>query len=190
MYNTLIHALMNEFNLQKSFLGLKQVEFSPNFKYGNFPQTNKPCLVVCLPESVPSQFIGGFTRVEKTVILTVAFNNSKIDYNTASQSVIDREMNNYLILEKIEDIFNNEVFLSPLMNSLVENNEMHTTSRGYNDSGRLYKENLSLETYDINISIMLNKDQDYSGVSIEDFDLGVSILNADGTVSLPRKNKN
>jgi hypothetical protein len=167
MYGTLLQALIDEFNLQKTYLGIKQVELGVNIDSGIFPITIKPCLIMQIPQSNPSLFVGGFNRESKDLHVTIVFEDSKIDYNTADQDVIDRELKNYTIADRVQNLFNKELFLSNLMKNLVNYNNLHTKARGYNKSKLLYSENIALIVYDINIAVMLSEDMIIPKIEIE-----------------------
>lgn len=154
MRGTLLYAISRELIAQGV---VKMVKIDRNFGTSNPPQSVLPATMVGILDSSPDIFVGGLNRPEYTVGISVSLLDYDIDIYHTSEALAQTQQEQYNIPDRIERIFNSQVFITDDMKSLVRNNNLITRSRGSNHVIEPFgSSSKNVITYDINIRAILS----------------------------------
>ena len=154
MTGILLHSIAKELIAQE--VGLKFVQVARNFDNYNPPQSVLPAAVVSIINDETGIFVGGMQRPEYGVIISVSFLDYNVDLTHTSDELMQKQQEVYSIVDRIQELFNHQEFMTDAMKELVTTNNLITRARGYNYARDPYgKSSLNVITYDLSIRAIL-----------------------------------
>lgn len=168
MTGQLLYAVCKEL-MALPELGLKQVQIARNFTTNNPPQNVLPAAIVGILEDESSVFVGGYERREYEIGISISILDTNIDLVHSSDWIVDKYKGAYDIPDRIQTLFNRQVFTTPQMQKLLQKNNLITRSRGYNLRYTPYdKWSKNVVTYELIVRAVLTVPMEEPEVPIED----------------------
>ena len=145
-------AMLQEFLVNKEYLGINDVLMDRNYNSSNQPQLNVPALFLKIASQKQQYLSSNLYRTTGYLHICVLIPDFDINWSDSKENyTIEQQSNLYTIPDRIENLLFKNIWKSEEMNYIARNNNCNIFPKGYNRSYEYNEINGNLVSFDMSV---------------------------------------